>query len=274
MKSKFLIIFSVLIIFLGTVLYYKIYIPKVESNSKIKNIETTLDIISITKTTNYTTIDAKYPQFKNATIFFNKKISNIANSAIEEHTQISKENWNNRLKTSTKGEITDIPDEANKFPIDIEAKVVRNDNEIISIVMNISEYTGGAHGQERILTFNYDVKKQQEITIDDFIKKDPDFLEKLSKMTRVTLLDKFMKSADLSADQIDKEMLYSGTTPEKENFSLFTLSTNDKITFYFPEYQVAPYVFGSSEINVNLPLESFPTPPLGFFTDILCKQLI
>jgi hypothetical protein len=39
-------------------------------------------------------------------------------------------------------------------------------------------------------------------------------------------------------------MLYSGTDPKDENFSVFTFD-DKKINIYFAEYQVGPYVIGT-----------------------------
>jgi hypothetical protein len=46
------------------------------------------------------------------------------------------------------------------------------------------------------------------------------------------------------SDESGAEMLYSGTEPKDENFSVFTFD-DKKINIYFAEYQVGPYVIGT-----------------------------
>jgi hypothetical protein len=60
---------------------------------------------------------------------------------------------------------------------------------------------------------------------------------------------------DVKAEEINRTMLNDGTTPVKGNFSLFTIPSDTELTFYFTQYQVAPYVFGSFDLNVEIPLK-------------------
>jgi hypothetical protein len=213
-------------------------------------------MVSIATSTEYITATGTYPQFSNASASFNQNIAAQVNRALTDHIKFSEENWKARYETSTAGDgITKFPDEANKFPLEVQTAIIRNDADIISGHMRISEYAGGAHGMEVIATFNYDVKNQKEITIEDFIKKDPKFLNKASVASRSFLKITLAENANVSADEIDQTMLNAGTEPTVDNFHTFTLLNDHQITFYFTEYQVAAYAYGSSKITLDLPLK-------------------
>jgi hypothetical protein len=213
-------------------------------------------MVSIATSTAYITATGTYPQFPNASASFNESIADKVNRALADHIQFSEENWKARYETSAAGDgITKFPDEANKFPLEVQTAIIRNDADVISGHMRISEYAGGAHGMEAIVTFNYDVKNQKEITIQDFIKKDPKFLNKASVASRSFLRVTLAENANISPDKIDQTMLNAGTEPTIDNFDTFTLPNDHQITFYFTEYQVAAYAYGSSKITLDLPLK-------------------
>jgi hypothetical protein len=46
-------------------------------------------------------------------------------------------------------------------------------------------------------------------------------------------------------------MIDAGTAPTLENYQVFTF-TNDMLTIYFGEYQVAPYVYGPQKVEFPL----------------------
>lgn len=112
----------------------------------------------------------------------------------------------------------------------------------ISIVFRIEDFTGGAHPNHRIKTIVYNKETNQIESINNLIKNNKNFLNKVSTISRNELKTN-NRITDLS-------MLYEGTKPIKENFSNFVYSKNGLI-FFFPQYQVAPYSQG--EFNVIIP---------------------
>lgn len=213
-------------------------------------------MITIATSTEYGVASGSYPQVSNASAAFNTRIINIVNKAVEEHFQGSKENWEARNATAQEGlSLPESPTYTEKFPISFRTDVTRNDGKVFSAVMFIDQYSGGAHGIQAIVTFNYDFVTQKEITIDTLVVQDSQFLNKLSAYARTTLVKTIAESAQVEESEIDKEMLNEGTTPNKDNFSLFTYTGENRLTFYFTPYQVAAYVFGSPEIRVDLPLK-------------------
>lgn len=233
-------------------LYHKAFAPAKIQELKKENIV----MVPVNTQSNYSIATGEYPQFNNTEVSFNKKIADIVENAIKEHSIISEENWIARFETKTPSEdISKIPNKKDRFSLDVSTSIVRNDSDVISFKIDIYEFSGGAHGNTGTYTFNYDVKRQKEMTLLEIGKGDTQFLQKLSKQSRVLLRADLAKRSEIKPEQVDIDMLNSGTTPEAENFSLFTLPEDGKITFHFTAYQVAPYVFGPSEITLDLPIK-------------------
>jgi len=217
---------------------------------------TNVRMVTVATSTEHAAASGSYPQVSNASDVFNARIVSTVNKAIEEHFQGAKENWDARNATAQEG--LDLPlgeGDIEKFPISFRTDIARNDGKVFSAVMFIDQYSGGAHGIQAIVTFNYNIANQKEITTETLIANDPQFLNKISVYARATLLRKLAESAQVEESEIDKEMLHDGTTPNISNFSLFTYTSESQLTFYFTPYQVAAYVFGSPEIAVELPLK-------------------
>lgn len=213
-------------------------------------------LIDLTDATDFATTAGSYPQFKNADAAFNTSIKDFVQAAIKDQFENSAENYKARVDTSTPDEnVPPIPKPADRFPLTVATKIIRNDTHIISAIVRIDQYTGGAHGQESIGTFNYDLDTKNPITIQSLVQKDPELLQKLSKLSRTTLRTQLATAAQVAPADIDTAMLNDGTSPIPENFSLFTFPDENHITLYFNQYQIGPYVYGTPEITLPFPLQ-------------------
>ena len=193
----------------------------------------------LTKDADYATFTISYPKFKNASSQFNDKIEEMVKNTI---LDLSK----------NKG----IPGAKEKYQLDVSFEPVQANNNFISSTLSFAGDSGGAHGYKYSVSFNYDVKKQKEIKLADLFPKDPGYLKTISEFSRRDLTAQFHKKLNIKTKTDEQNfadsvapMLESGTTPEEVNFSVFTF-TPDKITFYFNEYQVAPYAMGESRVTM------------------------
>jgi hypothetical protein len=135
--------------------------------------------------------------------------------------------------------------EGGMYAYEVITDVVQSNDSYISTVIHVEGYSGGAHGFRGVVTFNYDVKKQQEISITNFLS-----LADVSTQSRVQLKKKFQKDGNF--DATIESMMNDGTDPSKsENFQSFTFIP-ESLTVYFSEYQVAPYVFGEQVVTIDL----------------------
>ena len=117
--------------------------------------------------------------------------------------------------------------------------------EYISIVLYISYFTGGAHPNYEIKTFNYNKNTNKFIDIDDLINRDKDILNKLSIYSR-----EYFSNNDMFNDRVVFDMMIDGTKSIKDNYKYFNI-TSDGLIIYFNRYQIAPYYYG--DYNITIP---------------------
>ena len=106
---------------------------------------------------------------------------------------------------------------------------------------------GAAHPYHSIAVYVYDYQQKKLVTATDFFKKDSNYLSLLSKLSQEDLLTQ-SKIGDMGF-MYDKEMVETGTSPTKENFSKL-LPMKDGLVIYFDEYQVAPYAAGPQQVVI------------------------
>lgn len=211
----------------------------------------------------YVNFDVKYPYFKNADIDFNLSIENLIKSKIEDHKKASQEYWQARFDTQTKGEnIPKVPSDEDKMNFSSDFTIVQSNSNYISFILKYGGFSGGAHGYEDVVSFNYDLKNKKIIILKDLLSSDSQYLITLSTKSREYLKNQFAtvseedknnSSPEALKEYVDNmvSMINSGTEPKEENFNTFTF-TEDKIKIYFSQYQVGPYVIGMPEFEMNL----------------------
>ena len=205
----------------------------------------------------YAVFDIVYPQFKNAGAEFNKKIEDLVMEGVAFHKEVSADNWQSRFDTKQPGEkIGEFPKASEKYSLSISWKPTQVNNDYVSILLIANGYTGGAHGYKSMISFNYNVADKEEVTLAELFPSDSKYLETISEFSREDLEAQFRKVLGVKTKEDEKNlkdsiipMLLLGTEPDEINFSTFTF-TKDSATFYFAEYQVAPYAMGTFKITM------------------------
>lgn len=211
----------------------------------------------------YVKFDVKYPYFKNASKEFNLRIENLIKDKMDEDSKTSKDNWLSRFKTQVAGDnIPEIPtSEKDKLSFFSDFTIIQSNSTYISFILKYGGFSGGAHGYENNVSFNYSVKNKKDIELKDLFPNNPEYLTFLSTKSREYLKNKFAVVTEEDKKDSDRDalkeyldnmnsMIDSGTEPVVENFSIFTF-TPDKIKIYFEQYQVGPYVIGMPEIEID-----------------------
>lgn len=211
----------------------------------------------------YVKFDVKYPYFIKANDNFNASIENLIKKQIDEYMVMSQENWKARYDTQAEGEnISIVPNkEEDKFSFFSDFEIVQSNSTYISFVLKYGGYSGGAHGNENIISYNYKVDTSENIKLDYLFSDDPQYLKTISNISREYLKKQFATTSEEDKKNSDPEalkeyvnnmvsMIKSGTEPTEENFSVFTF-TPDKIKIYFNQYQVGPYVIGMPEVEIE-----------------------
>lgn len=211
----------------------------------------------------YVKFDVKYPYFIKGDENFNVSIENLIKKQIDEHMVISQENWKARYDTQVKGDnIPVTPNkEEDKFSFFSDFEVVQSNSTYISFVLKYGGFSGGAHGYENVVSFNYDVYTDENIKLDYLFPDDPQYLTTISNISREYLKKQFAITSEEDKKNSDPEalkeyvnnmvsMIEDGTEPKEENFSVFTF-TPDKVKIYFGQYQVGPYAIGMPEVEID-----------------------
>jgi len=114
----------------------------------------------------------------------------------------------------------------------------------LTVTYEIWTYTGGIHGNNDIITLSYDVESGQRLLLEDLVVATDTALERLasycSRVLRHTL-----------GEDLDETMLKSGTAPELDNYSSFSLFPAG-LRIHFQPYQAAPFSAGAQRVDVPL----------------------
>lgn len=130
------------------------------------------------------------------------------------------------------------PDSAvpkNQFNADPSGMYVGSD--VVSVALEISEYTGGAHPNTVINAINIDPKSGKSLTLTDALS-----------MTGLSLAQVASSSLAQLHAKLGDVVFEDGVLPKPENYQTF-LVNKDSVTFVFQEYQAAPYAAGIQDIS-------------------------
>lgn len=118
--------------------------------------------------------------------------------------------------------------------MEYEVKLL-NDN-VLSILIEQYTFSGGAHGSTRKFTFNYDLRKGEEIQIDDLLNGS-DYNEVFVNLIAESIIESEIEWAFLNE-----------ITELKANQDFYL--TDDAIVFCFDQYEYTVSAVGSPEITV------------------------
>jgi hypothetical protein len=198
-----------------------------------------MSVAFVKETGDIYTINAEYPQFK-AMDSLNQKISDLIQNHIKDFKKNAQEVWT--AMQSTASEEYPLPQKSSDMFYDqVTWKPIQVNDKYISIVLNVSYFSGGAHGSEEIYTFNYDVNKKEMIDTQKLLTQE--LLDKISKLAKDYITSE-MKSREIQVDESVSQMISDGTKATYANYKDFTFDSYH-IDFYFQKYQVAPGVAGS-----------------------------
>lgn len=228
-------------------------LPIVKTDTPLVNMSVVTEV-PLATTSKYITVTGSYPSFTIANDNFNFEIRDKVLAMQKDVEKSAQENWQGRYETSKDStgpdKVAEFPDlSKDELSFAVNTNFVQVGEQYISIVVSIEGNTGGAHGFHNLLSFNYDVQAGKDITLADLFMQnsnpDTKYLKTLSDFSRKNLVEQWKAN---SVDNIDKEMLNSGTEPTVDNFDIFTF-TPTEIKIYFDEYQVAPYVYGAQMVT-------------------------
>jgi uncharacterized protein YecT (DUF1311 family) len=124
--------------------------------------------------------------------------------------------------------------------------VPRNDAEMLVFGFDESIFTGGAHPNHTIESFNFMMPEGWQVFLPEIFAGKP-ALEKISAFAIADLTKQLLGPDSMS----DPDWVKSGAGPSWSNFQDFALLP-DKLVIRFPPYQVAAYAAGDQKVEIPL----------------------
>lgn len=183
--------------------------------------EVTIQEKVVTESTDTYKIDARYPQFGIPAV--DGKVQAVIEKALAEFRSYPA---NPRDSSAPQNELVSSYDS------------VYIGADVASVALSISEYTGGAHGNTVIIGVNVDRTTGKELTQGDALALIGKTLPQVADESVVQL------KATLGEDLTFPE----GADAKAENYGTFLVS-EDRVTFVFNNYQVAPYAAGQQSVE-------------------------
>jgi hypothetical protein len=168
------------------------------------------------------------------------------NRRVEQWIQ-EQEEWFKRFVA----EIPELPEDApprevpNSLTIDYD--VVSESPRFVSVLMSVSYYTGGAHGNQTAHAINFDLQQQRELELSHLFESER-YLQRLSAVAREKLILAFNEEFG-EIDEFMDDQIRQGTEPLPEHFLEFVVSS-EGLTFIFDPYEVAAYAAGPQEVTI------------------------
>jgi Deacetylase PdaC/Protein of unknown function (DUF3298) len=109
--------------------------------------------------------------------------------------------------------------------------------DIVSVVLILTEYTGGAHPGTELRGLNFDRTSGRRLSTEDALALVGKSLEDVSAETITQL-----------RERLGEDFSPEGAAAHQENFNTFAVS-KDSVTFIMQEYQVAAYAAGPQRVS-------------------------
>src|SRR3989338_7696752 len=215
----------ILVILSGIAYALYVFVPRVPTLSTgpapaATSTEVTVQEKVITESTDAYKIDAHYPQF--GIPAFDAEVQAAIDVALAEFRSYPP---NPRDSSTPQNELVSSYNSVYIGP------------DVASVALSISEYTGGAHGNTVVIGVNVDRTTGKEISLDDALALIGKTLPQVAEASLIHL------KATLGEDLTFPE----GASATAENYGTFLVS-EDRVTFVFNNYQVAPYAAGQQHV--------------------------
>ena len=131
-----------------------------------------------------------------------------------------------------------------EYELDIGYDKGETNSGIVSVIFNVYNFEGGAHGASYFVPLNYDLQSKQEIKLANLFPGETNYLQKISDYC----IEDLKKQITTKLGSTDGTYIQDGAGPNDDNFQYFLINSDNTITFYFPQYQVAFGAAGSFKV--------------------------
>jgi len=199
--------------------------------------EVPIETVRIDRKTDSVEIEVAYPRTGVAAIdsqfadWANGMVADFEASADEDFASFEQDNGGDRPPWS--------------YSLYVTFEVARNDDEMLVLDFDKSIFTGGAHPNHDIDTFNFMMPGAWQVYLPEVFKAKS--LGEISKLA-IADLDRQLGGPDSMSDE---DWIKSGAGPSWSNFRDFLL-LDDRLVIRFPPYQVAAYAAGDQRVEIPL----------------------
>ena len=126
----------------------------------------------------------------------------------------------------------------------LEGRILRADSNVVSMLVDYTDFHGGAHGYYYTYGVSFDVRTGKELCLGDVVKDKDAFI----KLVSDKFLEKYTKDPD-----------YSSLTDAGEELKSYDFNSNESllwsidpegVTVYFAPYTLGAYALGAQDISV------------------------
>lgn len=139
------------------------------------------------------------------------------------------------------------------YSLYVDSEVYRHNESIVSVVLSMSTYTGGANPFAFYKTFIFNLDEQRELFFYDVFPPEGNPLATIAPLAQQALIDTL-------GDAADPSLIARGAAMDSANFRNFAI-TEDSVIFFFDEHQVAAGAVGAPQVEI-------PIEELGFVMTI------
>ena len=179
------------------------------------------------------------------TSYYNLNVINNINNTIYLDVKNLKDKVKSESKKYKKEYYQIVLSESNKdyvkyqYELYIDYKLTYNKNNVISIPMNVYEFTGGAHGMTYLNSYNYNLINGKKLKLSDIFKENIDYKK---------IIDNYIKYVIKKNPDIYFQG-NNGFKGIKEEQSFYI--EDDGIVIYFDLYEIAPYYVGIPNFKIK-----------------------
>jgi len=162
--------------------------------------------------------------------------------AILENTDPRASKFNEEMQTLVQNEIAGFKKAVAEIPhdpasatnfLDVKYGLLFQNDHIVSIKIEFSAYTGGAHPYGYSAPVNYDFNQGRSLSLDELFLPNSNYLELIASYC----------IAELSKQPFFEGPFQEGAQPTAENYHKWNIA-NTGLVITFDEYKVAPYAAG------------------------------
>ena len=150
-----------------------------------------------------------------------------------------------------------LPETTGNFAY-VNYRVINASNGLLSILFDVSTYTGGAHPNTFHRVLNFDLNTGQPLTYADVFKPGVDAVNTIAAIATDELT------------RTNRLMFPDGAEPRPENYQVWNFDLNG-LLITFDAYQVMPYAYGPQTVAIpyfELKDQLKPDSPLADFWNL------